>query len=74
MTDTAYLLWFEKEMPEPFADVEVLIGVYSSDAEARAAIERVKNQPGFAEFPEGFQICPYQLDRDHWTEGFKIAD
>lgn len=74
MTDTVYLLWFEKEMPEGFADVELLIGVYSSDAEARAAIERVKNQPGFAEFPECFQICPYQLDRDHWTEGFKIVD
>ena len=70
MTDTVYLLWFEKEMPEGVDDIELLIGVYSSDAEARAAIERVKDQPGFVQFHEGFRIYPYRLDQDSWTEGF----
>jgi hypothetical protein len=68
-----HLLWFAKEMPEGEEDVELLIGVYSSQAEARAAIERVKNERGFAEFPQGFQISPYQLNRDHWAEGFAIV-
>jgi hypothetical protein len=40
-------------MPEGEEDVELLIGVYSSEAEA---IERVKNKRGFGEFQEGFQI------------------
>jgi hypothetical protein len=70
MSDVVHLLWFAKEMPEGEEDVELLIGVYSSEAEAKAAIERVKNKRGFAEFQEGFQICPYQIDRDQWTEGF----
>jgi hypothetical protein len=46
--------------------------VYSSEAEAKAAIERVKNERGFAGFQDGFEICPYKLNRDHWTEGFII--
>jgi hypothetical protein len=65
-----YLLWFVKKMPEGQDDEELLIGVYSSEPEARAAIERVRNKRGFAEFQDGFQICPYPLDHDHWTEGF----
>jgi hypothetical protein len=67
-----YLLWFVKEMAEGQDDEELLIGVYSSESEARAAIERVRNKRGFAEFQDGLQICPYQLDRDHWTEGFVV--
>jgi len=59
-------------MPEGVDDAELLIGVYTSEAEARAAIERVKDQPGFVEFQEGFQIHPYELNRDHWTEGFIV--
>ena len=72
MSDMVHLLWFAKEMPEGEEDFELLIGVYSSEAEARAAIERVKNKRGFAEFQEGFQISPYQLNSDHWDEGFVI--
>jgi hypothetical protein len=52
--------------------VELLIGVYSTEAEAKAAIERVKHGRGFAEFQQGFQISPYQLNRDHWDQGFVI--
>ena len=57
------------------------IGVYSSREAAEAAINRVCNQPGFRDFPnlinpliddneEGFYIDAYELDKDHWTEGF----
>jgi hypothetical protein len=65
-----YLLWFVREMPEGVEDVELLIGVYSSEIEAKAAIESVKNQRGFVDYQEGFEISPYQLDHDNWTEGF----
>ncbi len=47
-----------------------LIGVYSTEDEARAAVARLANQPGFYEHPEGFQIDSYPLDKDHWSEGF----
>ena len=70
MSEVVHLLWFVREMPEGQEDVELLIGVYSSEAEARAAIERVRNKRGFAEFQEGFQISPIHINRDHWTEGF----
>lgn len=31
MSDVVHLLWFAKEMPEGADDIELLIGVYSSD-------------------------------------------
>ena len=72
MDNVVHLLWFVKEMPDGEEDIELLVGVYSSDVEAKAAIERVRNERGFADFPQGFEIHPYQLNRDHWTEGFII--
>ncbi len=72
MSEMVHLLWFVSEMPEGEKDVELLIGVYSSENEARAAIERIKGKRGFADSPEGFQICPYELNHDHWTEGFRM--
>jgi hypothetical protein len=42
MSGTVYLLWFEQERD----DCELLIGVYSTESEAKAAIERVKDQKG----------------------------
>jgi len=50
MSEIVHLLWFVKEQPEGEEDVELLIGVYSSETEARAAIERVKDKLGFADF------------------------
>ena len=72
MGKVVHLLWFAREMPEREDDIELLIGVYSSDEEARAAIERVKGKPGFVDFPQGFEVCPYSLDRDHWPDGFVL--
>jgi homoserine kinase type II len=72
MSNKVHLLWFVKEMPEGIDDAELLIGVYSSEEEAKAAIERVKNERGFVEFQEGFQVHSYEINRDHWTEGFIV--
>jgi hypothetical protein len=46
------------------------IGVYRTESDAQAAIERLAIQPGFVDLPEGFQFCAYQLNKDHWTEGY----
>jgi hypothetical protein len=47
-----------------------LVGVYSSNESALSAIERLKNQPGFCDYPLGFCIDAYKVDEDNWREGF----
>ena len=47
-----------------------LIGVYSSEAAAETAIQRLSALPGFREANGEFNIDPYELDEDNWAEGF----
>jgi len=64
-----YLLWHVRS-DDTDCDDGKLIGVYAADASAKAAIERLRDKPGFGQHPDGFMIEPYTLDKDHWTEGF----
>lgn len=48
------------------------IGAYATHAEAEAAIERLRAQPGFCYRPEGFAIDEYELGKDHWDDGFIV--
>ena len=73
MPETVQLLWFVEERPDG-DDIELLIGVYRAKGDAEATIDRLKNRPGFAPFPQGFQICEYVVGEDHWTDGFNLAD
>ena len=66
---TVFPLWHVRKDDE-YGDDAKFIGVYSTEAEAAAAIARVRAQPGFRDYPAGFHIDAYQLDKDHWTEGF----
>jgi hypothetical protein len=67
----AFPLWHVRRDDE-YADDAKLIGIYSSDEEARAAIARLADQRGFRDYPAGFQFEPYEINKDHWTEGFGI--
>ena len=69
---TARETWATRQERKDCDDCELLIGVYSSESEAQAAIERVKGQKGFANFPEGFHIYPHELNKDSWTQGFIV--
>ena len=51
-------------------DETKFIGVYRTRETADAAIARLRAQPGFRMHPDGFSIDGYDLDMDHWTEGF----
>ena len=64
--DCAFVLLHERSDTEHVK----LIGVYSSEAAAKAAIQRLRLKPGFSDYPEGFTIDAYEFDKDHWTEGF----
>ncbi len=66
------MLWFELEQGGD--DSKLFIGVYSSESEAKAAIERIKGEKGFVNLSEGFHVCPYKLNEDHWREGFIVVD
>lgn len=57
------------EIDEDNEDVK-LIGVYSSEQAANAAVARLSLQPGFRETTSGFHVDRYKVDQDHWTEGF----
>jgi hypothetical protein len=67
--DTVWLLWFEQER-EGDDDTELLIGVYRTEGDANAAVERLKGQPGFRDYPEGFRAYQHVLGEDSWTEVF----
>ncbi len=64
-----FILHHLHELPTGEEDVK-LIGVYSSAESAETARQRLSGQPGFANTPEGFSIDRYEVDKDHWTEGF----
>ena len=69
MSDSVWLLWFEQER-EIGEDTELFIGVYRTEETAKAAIDRLKDQPGFRDYPQGFNAYENTLDKDSWTEGF----
>ncbi|MGN6058985.1 MAG: DUF7336 domain-containing protein [Sphingomicrobium sp.] len=72
MADRVYPL-FHVRSDDEYGDDAKLIGVYSSEDEARQAIARLADQPGFRDHPNGFQFEPYELNKDHWSEGFVSA-
>ena len=47
-----------------------LIGAYASNEEAKIAIERLRNKPGFKDDLLGFEISEYELGKDHWADGY----
>jgi hypothetical protein len=55
---------------EPGVDEVKYIGVYSMKANAEEAIQRLMIQPEFRDHSDGFYLDEYELDQDHWVEGF----
>ena len=70
--DEVVLLWHIHEVDGE--EDSKLIGVYRTERDAIAAVERLKTKPGFAQTVEGFQYESYGLNVDHWTEGFVEVD
>ena len=68
---TVYLLQHVHDLNDGHEDAK-LIGVFSSRAKAEAALDRVRDQPGFRDTPECFDISEYGVDPNHlgWSEGY----
>jgi len=47
-----------------------VIGIYSSETLAEAAMQQTRVLPGFVNRPDSFTIDRYEIDEDHWTRGF----
>ena len=71
MSNMVHLLWFRREGLD---EADIFIGAYSSEEQAKAVIERLRNKEGFVDFLQGFEIYPCELDRDSWVQGFKYAE
>jgi hypothetical protein len=70
---SVHVVQHERPVGDDGTEVKI-IGVYATRGGAEAAVERLRRQPGFASHPEGFTIDEYEVDRDHWTEGFLTLD
>jgi homoserine kinase type II len=71
--ETVFVLHHVAREDTPDEDVK-LIGVYSTRVLAEAAVARMCSLPGFRDYPSGFEIDEYRLDRDHWGDGFISVD
>ena len=65
------LLWHTDDRDE--TDDSKLIGVYATELDAEGAVSRLKDKPGFVDTPSGFLMERYEINADHWTEGFVIT-
>lgn len=70
---TVYVLQhacFEADNRDKDATGFKLIGVFAAQQQAEAAIEQLKDQPGFKDYPNGFFIDAYPLGQINFTSGF----
>ncbi len=63
-----YVLQHERDT-EDGADTK-LVGIYGSEEQAKEALERARERPGFIDHQGGFSIDGYELGRDQWESGF----
>ena len=77
MPTILYELWHFSILAEQEFDEDAdykSIGIYSSHSLAEAAIARLRDKPGFRDWPDGFRIFKRRLDRDTWVDGYISAD
>lgn len=67
--DVVYVVQHVNLPNEDEEDVK-MIGVYSTEQLGQEAVARLRLQPGFCNVSDGFDVSRYELNKDHWTEGF----
>ena len=71
--EKVFILHHERPETDKIVEDVKLIGAYSTEEAALAAIARLVVQPGFRDYPDHFSIDSYPIDMDHWTEGFVVV-
>lgn len=66
-----FVLLHEYEASDGTGDLK-LIGVFSTEETAQAAIKQLRKQPGFKQHYKGFVIEACELDQAQWAEGFEL--
>jgi len=69
-----FVLWHDQDRDNPLSETEKLIGIFSSEATTAAAINDLRQLPGFRRFPDAFIVDPWQLDDPGWEAGFATMD
>lgn len=69
---TVFIIQHERPETDAMEGDVKFIGAYSSQASAESAVERLRKQPGFRNYPDDFSIDEYEIDKDHWSEGFVL--
>ncbi len=65
-----YIVQHVHEFTDGTEDVKI-IGIYKLESDALSAVARLQNVNGFNEHIDGFNIDKYELNKDHWSEGFE---
>lgn len=64
-----YLVEHVREKSDGESDIKT-IGIYSSEKNAKDAIDKISKLIGFRDYPDGFTADKYLIDEDHWQDGF----
>jgi hypothetical protein len=48
------------------------IGVYETEVDVKGAINRLKDKPGFKDPSGAFNYSEYEINKDHWVDGYGI--
>ena len=68
--ETVFIVEHERpENDDRWEDVK-FIGVFSSKATAETAVEKLREQPGFRDYPDASLIEEWTIDQYGWKEGF----
>ena len=71
MEKIVWVVWhLDDDAPTDEEEHEKFIGVYSSEDLARAAVARLRDKPGFRDFPDRWKIDDYCLDETLWNDGY----
>lgn len=71
-TTEVYDLWYIREY-EDREDTNLHIGIYETAEDCDAVIGKLRGQPGFCDYPEGFFFEARTLGHTEWQEGFFTA-
>ena len=63
-----YLLEHSYELGD--TDETKFIGIYSNELQAEKVVIKLKQQPGFRDRPNDFNISKIEINKTEWNEGF----